>query len=151
MTASHVTRVLVLLDLLKGGEQGRPQGGIEGDIDRTIVVFQAAASHRLAGVFFQQQAVGGELQALALVRAVGRQSARLALHREALAVLFQDIVRLAGESVPVGGEGLIVAAGVHVYDVLGPGGRAGHSARRGTQEERQGSQHQQEDNGVAHR
>lgn len=86
MTAPNVGGVSLVLDRAERFVQCRPQGCIEGDVERVVAVFQAAAAHRSAQVFFHQQAVGGELQALAViglwsVRAYSRCAAGRAARR----------------------------------------------------------------------
>jgi len=75
MTAAHVARLLVLLELAQAFQECRPQGRIERNVDRAIAVFQSSATHGLAGLFFEQQAIGGELQAFALIRTPGIEGA----------------------------------------------------------------------------
>jgi hypothetical protein len=116
-------------------EECGAQRRVEGDVEGAVAVFQAAATHGGADLFFEQEAVGGELESFAVIGSARVHVARLALHRKAFAVFFQDGVGLSGQLVSVGGEDSIVRSGVDVHDVLRAGRGSDELAGQPAQEE----------------
>jgi len=69
-----------------------------------LTVLEDAIGRDLAEVVLDQQAIGGQLQHIGVIRSL-RGSSWLYLHRDEILILGHDIVRLPGQEITAGKEG----------------------------------------------